>query len=103
MAINEKTGEIRYSYKAAPTIRAFRDSDAFIRGLMGPFGSGKSSGCVMEIVKRGKQQAPGPDGIRRSRWVVVRNTYQQLKDTTIMTGCRRRPAGIGTRPSTATR
>jgi hypothetical protein len=35
-------------------------SDAFIRGLMGPFGSGKSSACVTEIATRAKQQAPGP-------------------------------------------
>lgn len=77
--------EIRYSYRDAPTIKAFSQSDAFIRGLMGPFGSGKSSGCVVEIVKRGQAQAPGPDGVRRSRWAVIRNTYPQLRDTTIKT------------------
>ena len=47
--------------------------------------SGKSSACVMEIIRRAHEQAPGPDGIRRSRWVVVRNSYNQLKDTTIKT------------------
>lgn len=60
-------------------------SDAFIRGLVGPFGSGKSSGCVWDIIQRGIRQAPGPDGIRKSRWLVVRNTYGQLMDTTIRT------------------
>jgi hypothetical protein len=77
--------EVRYSYRDAPTIKSFSRSDKFIRGLMGPFGSGKSSGCVVEIIKRGMAQAPGPDGVRRTRWVVVRNTYQQLRDTTIAT------------------
>lgn len=47
--------------------------------------SGKSSGCVIEILRRAQAQKPGPDGMRRSRWVVVRNSYGQLKDTTIKT------------------
>lgn len=77
--------DIRYSYAGVPTIKRFSESDAFMRGLMGPFGSGKSSGCVIEIVRRAHQQSPGPDGVRRSRWAVIRNTYQQLRDTTIKT------------------
>lgn len=48
--------------------------------------SGKSSVCVMEVVRRGRAQAADcRDGIRRSRWAVVRNTYPQLLDTTIKT------------------
>jgi len=39
----------------------------------------------MEIINRAHMQSPGPDGIRRSRWAVVRNSYGQLKDTTIKT------------------
>lgn len=30
-------------------------------------------------------QRPGPDGVRRTRWAVVRNTASQLRDTTIRT------------------
>lgn len=77
--------EIRYSYRDAPTVKQFSASNAFLRGLVGPFGSGKSTGCVIEIIKRSMEQAPGKDGIRRSRWVVIRNTYGQLEDTTIRT------------------
>ena len=77
--------DIRYSYRDAPTIKAFSRDDSFIRGLMGPFGSGKSSGCVIEIVKRAVRQAPGPDGVRRTRWAVIRNTYPQLRDTSVKT------------------
>lgn len=76
---------IIYDYADVPTIRDFSRDDTFIRGLMGPFGSGKSSGCVMDILRRAQQQEPGPDGIRRTRWAVIRNTYPQLKDTTIKT------------------
>ena len=77
--------KIEFDYRDAPTIRRFSECDKFLRGLMGPFGSGKSSGCVVEIVSRAHAQAPGPDGIRRSRWGVIRNTYPQLRDTTIKT------------------
>jgi hypothetical protein len=39
----------------------------------------------MEIVLRALAQKPGPDGIRRSRWAVIRNSYPELKSTTIRT------------------
>jgi hypothetical protein len=76
---------IKYSYSQVPTIKQFSQSDKFIRGLMGPFGSGKSSGCVIELIKRSMAQLPGPDGVRRTRWAIIRNTYQQLKDTSLKT------------------
>ncbi len=90
--------EINYSYLHVPTIERFSDSNKFIRGLMGPFGSGKSVGCLIEILNRSAAQAPGPDGIRRTRWAVIRNTYGQLKDTTIKTVCEWLPPeqGFGT-------
>lgn len=63
----------------------FAASNARVRGLLGPFRSGKSSGCVVEIVRRALAQKPGPDGKRRTRWLVVRNTFSQLEDSTIRT------------------
>lgn len=63
----------------------FHQSDAFVRGLMGPVGSGKSSSCCVEIVARALRQRPSSDGVRRSRWLVIRNTYPELKSTTIRT------------------
>lgn len=77
--------QINYDYGTVPTIGAFSNSDAFVRGLCGPFGSGKSSGCVVEFPYRAQRQKPGPDGIRRTRWAVLRNTYAELRDTTIQT------------------
>jgi hypothetical protein len=75
----------QYSYKDVPTIKAFAEDNTFIRGLMGCFGSGKSSGCVIEIVKRAMAQVPDSDGVRRTKWAVVRNTFPQLRDSTIPT------------------
>lgn len=52
---------------------------------MGPFGSGKSVACCIEIMRRAREQTPSPDGVRRTRWAVVRNTYPDLKNTTVKT------------------
>lgn len=76
---------IKYSYAGVPTIEDFSNDTSFIRGLEGPYGSGKSSGCVIDIVNHALEQRRSPDGIRHSRWAVVRNTYSQLRDTTIRT------------------
>lgn len=79
------THDIPYSYAGCPTLYSFAASNAFLRAIQGPFGSGKSSASVVEIVRRGMAQRPGPDGIRRTRFAVVRNTYGQLRETTIKT------------------
>lgn len=85
--------EFRYDYRCVPTIRAFAEDNSFIRGIMGPFGSGKSSGCVAEIVRRSIQQRKH-QGVSHSRWAVVRNTYPQLRDTTIKTWMQWLPDGV---------
>ncbi len=64
-------------------LSAFLRSDDFARFLVGPFGSGKTSACCVEVFRRAVQQKPGKDRVRRSRWMVVRSTYPQLKRTTI--------------------
>lgn len=76
---------IKYSYAPVPTIEAFAQDNSFIRGLQGAFGSGKSSGSVIELVNRAQAQRRSPDGIRHSRWAVVRNSFPELRDTTIKT------------------
>jgi len=70
---------------SGPTIKAFHQSDAFVRGIMGPIGSGKSTACVIEILRRAQQQQPSADGVRRSRWAIIRNSYPELKTTTLKT------------------
>ena len=76
---------IVYDYNHAPTIFRFAESPALVRALMGPFGSGKSSGCVMELIALAQMQPIGRGGKRRARYVCVRNTYRQLEDTTMRT------------------
>lgn len=72
-------------YKASPTMSKFHEDDSFVRALLGPIGSGKSVACCVELMRRATQQEPSPDGIRRTRWAIIRNTYRELVDTTIKT------------------
>jgi hypothetical protein len=73
------------SYKASKTMGQFHRSTAFVRGVKGPYGSGKSVGMCWEIFLRARKQAAGTDGKRRTRFLVVRNTLPQLETTTIKT------------------
>jgi hypothetical protein len=51
---------------------------------MGPVGSSKSSACCAEIFSRACEQKAS-QGVRKTRWAVIRNTYPELKSTTIKT------------------
>lgn len=72
-------------YKASPTIRLFHLDKHFVRALMGPIGSGKSVACCVEMMRISMLQEPDSNGLRRTRWGVVRNTYRELIDTTMKT------------------
>jgi hypothetical protein len=69
------------TYNAPPTISEFMSSEAFVRFILGPVGSGKTTGVLFESLRRACEQQPGPDGIRRTRAVIVRNTLAQMKQT----------------------
>ncbi len=85
---------IKYS-PAGPTIKRFHESKAFVRGIMGPIGSGKSTACVVEILRRAQLQKKSPDGFRKTRWAVIRNSYPELKSTTIKTWSQWLPLSFG--------
>lgn len=72
-------------YIAEPTARLFHLCESPVRGIMGPIGSGKSVACCMEILSRAMRQHPSSDGVRRTRWAIIRQTYPELKSTTINT------------------
>lgn len=74
------------SYKSpGPVASKFFASKARRRVIIGPFGSGKSVGCCVEIFRRAREQQPDAEGIRKTRWAIVRNTYPDLKNTTVKT------------------
>lgn len=73
------------TYRASSTGEQFHKSNAQVKLLMGAYGSGKSTTCCTEIIKQACNIPPCTDGIRRSHWGVIRNTYPELKSTTIKT------------------
>lgn len=81
-------------YDATPTGGKFMRSSAFGRVIAGPIGSGKTTTCIMELLRRTMQQAPAADGIRYSRHAVIRQTLQQLK-ATVLKDCEAWLQGIG--------
>lgn len=71
---------------SGPVAKKFLQDDAsFVSGLMGPLGSGKSVSCVIKLLRRAKMQAPDQHGVRKTRWAVIRNSYPELKTTTLNT------------------
>ncbi len=77
---------LNLDFSTSPMVWKFLQSKAFVRGVMGPVGSGKSYACCAEIMMKAVQQKPSPiDGIKYSRFAIVRNSYPMLKTTTIKT------------------
>ncbi len=83
----------KLDYIPPPTVRRFmadarlRDEDGNLvymtNVIMGPVGSGKTHGIIVFLFMLACAQAAGPDGVRRSRWAVCRQTLQKLKMTVI--------------------
>ena len=77
---------VDFSYKPdGEVLKNFMKDHTFFRGIRGPVGSGKSVGCCVEVFRRALEQEKSPDGIRKSRWAIIRNTNPQLRTTTIKT------------------
>lgn len=71
-------------YKATPTGIAFHQSLYAVRGIRGPVGSGKSVMCCFDLFMKAHTQV-AIDGVRWSVFLVGRNTFANLKETTIKT------------------
>lgn len=51
---------------------------------MGPIGSGKTGACVAKLLTLACEQGRSPvDGVRYSRWVVLRDTYRRINRTVL--------------------
>ncbi|SNR99424.1 hypothetical protein SAMN04488503_2238 [Humidesulfovibrio mexicanus] len=72
------------AYQAEPTAQKFHADPAFFRGIRGPLGSGKSVACCAEVMGKALTARPYK-GVRRSKWAIIRNTYGELRTTTIKT------------------
>lgn len=75
-------------YTPPPKVRDFikhhTKGSLFMDWIVGPVGSGKTTGIFFKLIYMAGLQERSPiDGIRRSRCVIVRSTMPQLNDTTI--------------------
>jgi hypothetical protein len=68
------------NYTPSPTGEAFMDSRKFIKLVCGPVGGGKSTVALFDLLERAMNQEPF-NGIRRTKFGILRNTTQQLKAT----------------------
>lgn len=64
-------------------LEAFYQDRSRCSFIMGPLGSGKTMQTCLKVLKLMCEQAPNAQGIRPSRWVVIRNTYPDLLSTTV--------------------
>jgi hypothetical protein len=83
-------------YPPGPIAADFLADPAFVAAIKGPIGSGKSVTCVMKLMRIAyAQPISAIDGKRHARFAVIRNTYPELKTTTIKTWHAWIPADVG--------
>lgn len=78
-----------------PVGEAFLNDWRLITGIMGPVGSAKTTKCIAKMIQSAIKQKPGPDGVYRVKWGVIRDTYPQLKKTVLATWFRWFPKDLG--------
>ncbi len=72
-------------YAVSPTFqKVHKDTNPYIF-VMGPVGSGKSSGCIWHAFFNAMRQTPDENGVRKYRHLVVRATYPELRASVIKT------------------
>lgn len=71
-----------FNYIPSPTGMKFHESDAFVKLVVGPYGSGKTCMIMNDALYYCLNQTPAPDGVRYTRIGVVRGTYPELVSTT---------------------
>ncbi|HBO16265.1 MAG TPA: hypothetical protein DD440_08000, partial [Porticoccaceae bacterium] len=82
------------NFEVIKSLDEFFYSEKFISLAVGPVGSTKTTAGIMKIVHHAAQMAPCKDGIKRSRCIWVRNTREQLRDTSIPDFLKWIPDGI---------
>jgi len=72
-------------YNPGPvTMEFLKDRESRVELLIGPFGTGKTTAAAYKLLMLSSRWIkPDKNGKRRSRYAVIRNTYSQLKDSTI--------------------
>jgi len=71
------------TYNAPPTIAQFIRDPSLVKVCIGPVGSGKTTGMLMELAMHMNEEFPDARGIRKTRFGVIRNTSSQLRQTVL--------------------
>jgi len=71
------------TYTPPKSVEPYLTSESFVSLIVGPVGSTKTTASIIKIAYHASRMAPCKDGIRRSRAIWVRNTKEQLRDTSI--------------------
>jgi len=71
----------KITYHASLTHQIFHQDDSKVKIVMGPFGSGKTSAMIADIILRAAKMPMCTDDVRRCKVLVIRNTFKELKTT----------------------
>ncbi|GGE29983.1 hypothetical protein GCM10011360_17570 [Primorskyibacter flagellatus] len=77
-------GNFLYETDGEVLTRFFWDRSKFAC-IQGPIGSGTSTASCHKIWTLAMDQAPDFDKVRRTRWIITRDTYKSLRETTVKT------------------
>lgn len=78
--------QITYEYISKPqgkTLAKYTVDESDVVHITGPLGSGKTVETCQKIFNLMNDQTPDAQGVRKSRWLAIRNTYSDLTGTTI--------------------
>jgi len=70
-------------YSVIPTFAQVHQDPSKYIFIRGPVGSGKSSGCIWHCFLTALNQSPASDGVRRTKFGILRASYPALKSTVI--------------------
>jgi hypothetical protein len=71
---------------AGTKVADFMTSNRPVDYIQGPLGSGKTKACCVRLMRHAQEQGKSPvDGLRRTRFALVRNTMPDLKRSTMRT------------------
>jgi hypothetical protein len=78
----------QFRIKGGTRLADFIMSNRFVDVIEGPLGSGKTHALCARIMRHAQEQKPSTlDGLRKTRFAIIRNSYPDLKRSTIRTWC----------------
>lgn len=71
-----------FNYVPTESGMKLHECNSYLKMIIGPYGSGKSCACAVDVLACACAQNPAPDGIRYSRVGIVRSSYPELESST---------------------